>query len=113
MSASDAPESAEAQSQISSRLHLSRQTLNSAFMQLRERGRVSLEPYEGCQRSERAVLTERGRAFVEQNVLQMYRAEKRSWQRMDEDEQDTLTKLIRKFSNSIRSELDSVSANSQ
>ena len=106
-------EGAETQSQISSRLHLSRQTLNSAFKQLRERGLVSLEPYEGCQRSKRAVLTERGRAFVEQNVLQMHRAEERAWQRMDADEQDALTKLIRKFSNSIRSEPDSVSANSQ
>ena len=106
-------EGAETQSRISSRLYLSRQTLNSAFKQLREKGLVCLQPYEGSQRSKRAVLTEEGRAFVEQNVLRMHRVEERAWQQLDGSEQEALTTLLRRFSELIRSELDSVNGKSQ
>lgn len=36
------------QSQISERLFISRQTLNSAFKQLRKKGLIRLEPYENA-----------------------------------------------------------------
>ena len=46
------------QSQISDQLFLSRQTLNSAFKQLRKKGLIRLEPYEDNQRSKQAFLTD-------------------------------------------------------
>lgn len=106
-------EGAETQSQISGQLYLSRQTLNSAFKLLREKGFVRLEPCKGSRRSKRAVLTETGRDFVESNVLRMHRVEARAWQQMDGDEQEALTTLLRKFSDLIRRELDGANGKSQ
>ena len=56
-------EGLETQSRISAQLYLSRQTLNSAFRQLRRKGLVQLEPYADNQRSKRAVLTDDGPPF--------------------------------------------------
>ena len=93
------------QSQISGQLFLSRQTLNSAFKQLREKGLIRLEPYEENQRSKQAFLTDEGKAFVEKYVVQMHRVEEIAWEKMDEKEQTMLTELTRKFSGLIRQEL--------
>lgn len=95
------------QSQISEQLFLSRQTLNSAFKQLRQKGLVQLQPYEENQRSKQALLTETGKALVEKNVMKMHRLEEKAWQQMSEEERVVLTKLIRKFSDLIRKELKS------
>lgn len=94
------------QSQISDRLFLSRQTLNSAFKQMRKKGMVRLEPYEENQRSKQAFLTDTGKAFVEKYIIQMHQIEEKAWKQMDENERSTLTKLTRKFSGLIRQELD-------
>lgn len=94
------------QSQISDRLFLSRQTLNSAFKQLRKKGLVRLEPYEENQRSKQAFLTDTGRPFVEKYVIQMHQIEERAWQKMSKEDQAMLTALTRKFSDFIRKELD-------
>lgn len=93
------------QSQISNQLFLSRQTLNSAFKQLRKKGLVRLEPYEENQRSKQAFLTDAGKLFVEKNVLRMHRVEESAWQQMSGEEQVALIELIRKFSELIRKEL--------
>ena len=93
------------QSQISNQLFLSRQTLNSAFKQLRKKGLVRLEPYEENQRSKQAFLTDAGKLFVEKNVLRMHRVEESAWQQMSGEEQVALIVLIRKFSELIRKEL--------
>ncbi len=99
-------EGAVTQSQISSQLSLSRQTLNSAFKQLRKKGLVRLEPYEENQRSKQAFLTEAGKEFVEKNVLRMHRVEEKAWQQISEQEREILTKSIRKLCDLIRTELD-------
>ena len=95
------------QSQISDQLFLSRQTLNSAFKQLRKKGLVQLEPYEENQRSKQAFLTEEGKQFVEKHVIQMHQVEEKAWRQLDEQERAALTKLTRKFSGLIRQELQS------
>lgn len=95
------------QSQISSQLYLSRQTLNSAFKQLRTKGLIRLEPYEENQRSKRVLLTEEGKAFVGKHVVQMHQVEEKAWRRMTEEERAMLTSLTRKFSGLIRQELKS------
>ena len=100
-------EGAATQSQISAQLFLSRQTLNSAFKQLRKKGLVRLEPYEENQRSKRAFLTDAGRVFVEKYIVQMHQVEEKAWGQMDEAEQAMLTTLTRKFSGLIQQELKS------
>ena len=102
---------ATTQSQISDQLFLSRQTLNSAFKQLRKRGLVRLEPYEENQRSKQIFFTDTGKAFVEKNVLQMHQTEEKAWHKMSEKEQMALTKLIQKFNKLIRQELESLQSN--
>ena len=97
-------EGAATQSQISDQLFLSRQTLNSAFKQLRRKGLIQLVPYEENQRSKQAFLTDEGRAFVERHVVQMHQIEERAWQQMDEEERATLTRLTQRFSHLIRRE---------
>ena len=72
------------QSQISGQLFLSRQTLNSAFKQLRKKGLVRLEPYAENQRSKQAFLTDAGKEFVEKYVLQMHRLEEQEQRRPPE-----------------------------
>ena len=93
------------QSQISGRLFLSRQTLNSAFKQLRKKGLIRLEPYEENQRAKQAFLTEAGKLFVEKSVMQMHRVEEQAWQQMSPEDQEALTALTRRFSGFIQQEL--------
>lgn len=95
------------QSQISGQLFLSRQTLNSAFKQLRKKGLIRLEPFEENQRSKQASLTEDGRLFVEKHVVRMHQVEEKAWGRLEDGERAMLTKLTRKFSGLIRQELQS------
>lgn len=93
------------QSQISERLFVSRQTLNSAFKQLRKKGLIRLEPYEENQRSKQSFLTDAGKTFVEENVMQMHRVEERAWRRMSGEEHTALIALTQKVSALIRSEM--------
>ena len=99
------------QSQISDLLFLSRQTLNSAFKQLRQKGLLRLEPFEENQRSKQAFLTDAGRTFVEKYIVQMHQVEEKAWQQMDEQERIMLTNLTRKFSGLIRQEFRSSKLN--
>ena len=98
-------EGLETQSSISAQLYLSRQTLNSAFRQLRRKGLVQLEPYADNQRSKRAVLTDEGRRFVETNVLRMHRSEERAWAKLTGEEPRLVPELTRRFSALVRREL--------
>ena len=98
-------EGAATQSEISSQLFMSRQTLNSAFKLLRKKGLVRLEPYEENQRSKQALLTEEGKRFVEENVLQMHRIEAKAWQKLDSDDAKMLTELTKKYGDLIKQEL--------
>lgn len=99
-------EGVDTQSRISELLFLSRQTLNSAFKQLRKKGLVRLEPYEENQRAKQASLTDAGVTFVEENVLRMHRIEERAWRQMRAEDQAALTGLTRKFSDLIQRELN-------
>lgn len=94
------------QSQISERLLISRQTLNSAFKQLRKKGLIRLEPYEENQRSKQSFLTEAGKAFVEEHILRMHRIEESAWRRLTSEEHMALIGLTQKISALIQEELE-------
>ena len=105
-------EGAATQSEISSQLFMSRQTLNSASKQLRKKGMISLEYYEENQRSKRAYLTEAGKEFIRNNVVRMHQIEEKAWKQLNAEEQNTLTSLTRKFSSLIKQELEYSKLNS-
>ena len=104
-------EGAVTQSQICGQLYFSRQTVNSAFKQLQQKGLIRLETCEGNQRSKQAFLTEKGKAFVKRYVVQMYQAEERAWSALDEEEREALTRLTVKFCGLIQKELRAVQEN--
>lgn len=99
------------QSQISERLLISRQTLNSAFKQLRKKGLIRLEPYEENQRSKQSFLTEEGKAFVEEHILRMHRIEESAWRRLTNEEHTALIGLTQKISALIQEEMERSKAN--
>lgn len=88
----------ETQREISERLALSPQTVNSAFKLLLKKGLVRLEPYTHDQRSKRAVLTEDGRAFVAEHIVRLEMVEARAWDTLSAEEQSALIYLLRRFS---------------
>lgn len=94
------------QSQISERLFVSRQTLNSAFKQLRKKGLIRLEPYEENQRSKQSFLTDTGRAFVEKHIMRMHRIEENAWKKLNCDEHNALIRLTKKMSSLIQNEME-------
>lgn len=99
------------QSQISERLFVSRQTLNSAFKQLRKKGLIYLEPYEENLRSKQSSLTEKGKRFVDEHIMRMHRIEENAWKKLSSDEHDTLITLTKKISCLIQSEMEQSKSN--
>lgn len=97
------------QTQISGQLFMSRQTLNSAFKQLVKKGLIILQPCENNQRTKQAILTSQGRSLVENQVLQMHRIEELAWSCLEEDEQEMLSRLTRKFTDVLGKTLGTVS----
>ena len=85
------------QSKISEQLFLSRQTLNSAFKQLVKKGLIVLKPYENNQRSKKAILTPLGEELVEKQVIRMHQIEEQTWEKLANQEQDSLARLTRKY----------------
>ena len=98
-------EGVETQREISEKLSLSRQTLNSAFKLLIRKGLVRLEHFERDQRCKRAVLTEEGNRFVDTTIARTRRLEEQAWQTMTEGEQAALIRLTHQFSTALRQSL--------
>lgn len=94
------------QSEISEKLSLSRQTLNSAFKQLIKKGLVRLETLENNQRVKKAILTMEGQEFVNKNIVKMHRLEENAWMSMTKDERCALTRLTRKYSRLVEEALN-------
>lgn len=86
------------QRQISEQLCLSRQTLNSAFKLLIQKGLICLEPFEHNQRSKRALLTPEGSRFLLTVIARTRQLEEQAWQALTAQEQQTLTLLTNRFS---------------
>lgn len=91
----------ETQREISERLTLSPQTVNSAFKLLLKKGLVRLEPFAHDQRSKRACLTERGRAFAAEHIVPLEAVEADAWDTLSPGEHTALVHLIRRFSSAM------------
>lgn len=94
------------QSEISEKLSLSRQTLNSAFRQLIKKGLLHLETLENNQRVKKAILTMEGQEIVNKNIVKMRRLEEKAWKSMTEEEREALIGLIRKYSSLVEDALE-------
>lgn len=82
---------------ICEHLSISRQTVNSAFKQLKKRGFVELRTMDDNLRVKQAYLTDAGQAFVEKEIMNIHRLEKMAWEAMDGTERKMLTTLIEKY----------------
>lgn len=96
---------AETQREICEQFSLSPQTVNSAFKLLIRKELIRLEPYAHNQRSKRAALTERGRAFVSERVAPLEALEAEAWDSLSREEQAVLIRLLRLFSSSMAERL--------
>lgn len=99
-------EGIETQSAISEQMYFSRQTLNSAFKQLIKKGFIVLEPYEDNLRSKRAVLTDVGKGFIDDQVKKMHGIEEAAWQQLTSSEQEQLLQLTRKYADVLKEILE-------
>ena len=99
---------------ICEHLSLSRQTVNSAFRQLKKRGLIYLKTMDDNQRVKQVYLTEAGKKFVEEEISNMHRLEEDVWQMMSKDEREQLSKLLYKYksllSNAIQNYKDTDSS---
>lgn len=82
---------------ICEHLTLSRQTVNSAFRQLRKKGLIRLEAMDDNLRVKQIYLTEEGKAFVEKELSRMHGLEKEVWQMLEEEEKDEIIRLLCKY----------------
>lgn len=82
---------------ICERLTLSRQTVNSAFRQLRKKGLIRLEALDDNLRVKHIYLTEAGKDFVEKELQYMHGLEQAVWQMFEDNEKDELVRLLDKY----------------
>lgn len=82
---------------ICQRLTLSRQTVNSAFRQLRKKGLIRLEAMDDNLRVKQVYLTESGKALIEKEISHMHELEGEVWQMLEEDEKEELIRLLCKY----------------
>lgn len=82
----------------------SKQTINSAVRRLEADGILYLERDRG--KAKRVRLTETGREYVLQTVARLYKAECRALESWTEDEIETYLRLMKKYNDSFRAEIE-------
>lgn len=82
---------------ICDKLSLSRQTINSAFKQLKKRGFIYLEAMDDNLREKKVYLTEEGKDFVEKQIGYIHKLEENVWDKMNNEEKESLIKFLSKY----------------
>ena len=85
------------QYEICEHLSLSRQTVNSAFKQLKKIGFIRLETMYNNLRVKQVYLTDTGKKFVEKQIGNMHKLEENVWHMMSEEERIQIIKLLYKY----------------
>lgn len=98
------------QTQISERLMLSKQTINSACMKLIKRGYIRLATTENNLREKKIFFTEEGSAFVRENIYCFSEAEEWAWNELSPQEQCQLLTLTRKVNDNMKLKLQNRNA---
>ncbi len=82
---------------ICEHLSISRQTVNSAFRNLKRRGLIHLEAMDSNLRVKQVYLTEAGQEFVNKEICRMHDLEENVWRAMEEGERVQITRLLSKY----------------
>lgn len=82
---------------ICEQLSISRQTVNSAFKQLKKRGLIELKVKDDNLRVKQIYLTEAGQEFIEREITNIHQLEEKVWHDLEAEERKTLTKLLYKY----------------
>lgn len=85
------------QHEICEHLSMSRQTLNSAFRQLKKRGLIYLETLDTNLREKQVYLTEVGKDFIEKEISHIHQLEEDVWNQLSQDEKRQMTQLLEKY----------------
>lgn len=94
------------QQDVSERMVLPKQTINSATMNLVENGYVELEKIGGSQRK-KLLLTENGKELAEKTVRHILNAEQRAVERMGKEKIEQYISLYREFYEYMKQEFQS------
>lgn len=92
-------------SQFSTSWSYSKQTINSAFKVLQERGLVELSFIEGSRKSKQAALTSEGRAFSAERIVPAIEAEERAFAALNPGEQAELVRLVRRYVDALEQQI--------
>lgn len=82
---------------ICEQLSISRQTVNSAFKQLKKRGFIELKAMDNNLRVKKVYLTDSGKEFVKREITNMHKLEEMVWNEMDIKEREEISKLLYKY----------------
>ena len=93
------------QKDLSEKLSLSRQTVNSALKSLREEGLIELVPLPGQRKNKQVVLTPAGSELVQKIIVPIREVEQRAFKNLNEEEQERLLDLTRKYIEFFRKEI--------
>ena len=93
------------QRELCSAWHYPPQTINSALKNLVNQGYIQLKPVEGNQKNKRIVLTEAGNEMMQEIISPLIQAEKRTFQRLEKSERDTLLSLTHKYVSLLKGEV--------
>lgn len=97
---------------ICGQLSLSRQTINSAFKQLKKRNFIYLEAMDNNLREKQVYLTEKGIKFVEEQIGYIHKLEETVWDKMENNEKKLLIKFLYKYKTLLAEELQNYKKNS-
>ena len=93
------------QRELCSAWHYPPQTINSALKSLVNQGYIRLKPVEGNQKNKRIALTEAGNEMMREVIFPLIQAEKRTFQRLEKSERDTLLSLTHKYVSLLKGEV--------
>lgn len=83
---------------------ISKQTVNSAIRSLEADNILYLEQHTG--RAKKVVLTDKGKDFVKQTIVKLQEAEVNAFDTWTEDEIDTYIRLMEKYADCFRSQIE-------
>ena len=75
----------------------SKQTVNSALKQLKEKGMIQLKAKPNDRKSKQIFLTQEGRRAAEEKIVPLVQAEQRALQKMESEEREEYLRLMRKY----------------
>lgn len=83
---------------------ISKQTINSSVRKLEKEEILYLEQYKG--RSKQIKLTDKGKAFVENTVARLYKAENEVYQTFTDEEMSVYVRLMKKYTEEFRKQIE-------